>query len=189
MKSTAEQLYIVHRSFYPAGSHVGGWISNIYPNLSAAQQGARVYLNSATDGRALPCTFTDGSASYEITIHPLQLPEHLCSDHGNVGWVINMTSWPNQLGLLRCPVEWDMVSRFTYEEACEHAAFLAHRSCDLAACFECQLLVVHDQTDMPHWFGENEVETHFTVQVFKRILISDEMENLRADLVAIDLVE
>jgi hypothetical protein len=95
-----EQLYVVHRSFYPAGAHVGGWVSKTYPNLSAAQQGARMYLNDATDDGALPCTFTDGSESYKVITHSLQLAKNLRPNHGNVGWVINMTSWPNYLGSL-----------------------------------------------------------------------------------------
>jgi hypothetical protein len=170
----AERLYVVQRSFYPAGAHVDAWVSNVYPNLSAAQQGARMYLNGATDDAesALPCTFTDGSKSHEVSIHPLRLPQYLQSDHGDIGWVVALTSWPNHIEALRCPVEWDVVSRFTYENACEHAAVLAYRSCDLVARMECQLLVLHDETDMPHWFGEKEVETHFTIRVFERIFYS-----------------
>jgi len=185
----AKQLYVVHRSFYPAGADVDGWVSNVYPDLSAAQQGARMYLNGVTDDSALPYTFTDGLESHEVSIHPLRAPEHLQSDHEDLGWVVALTSWPDHIGALRCPVECDMVSGFTYEEACEHAAALAHRSCDLAVRMECQPIVVHDEADMPHWFGMYEAETHFTIRVSRRAFFSDEMEDLTEDLGAIDLVE
>lgn len=187
----AEHLYVIQRSFYPAGAHVDAWVSNVYPNLSAAQQGARTYLNGATDDAesALPCTFTDGSQSHEVSIHPLQLPEHLQSDQRDLGWVVALTLWPSHIRALRSPVEWDMVSGSTYEDACEHAAALVYRSCDLVARMERQLLVLHDETDMPHWFGEEEVETHFPIRVFESIFYSHEMLDLTEDLEVTDLVE
>lgn len=193
----AAKVYIIHRSFYPADATIDCWLSNVYSHLAAAYHCAQGVRDDAKEegatgvygGDTFPCIITTDSYNCKISIHPVSLPEHARTDFGNLGYVVVWTSQSLRLGATQCPVESDTTSRFTYEATCKHVAALAHRSSELSPRVSCQLMIMHEEQDMPHWYGVKVHNTDFSIDVFDRTLYLNEVEDLTEDPGTIDLVE
>ncbi|KAF1925669.1 uncharacterized protein M421DRAFT_235120 [Didymella exigua CBS 183.55] len=194
MASTEAQIFIVHRSFNPSGAYVDSWLSNFYADLSSVQHCAqRVRDDVENDGAeaintdgAFSFTMTYPSYTCDISIHPLLLPEHM---QPNCGYVVCWTCWPSHLVASLCPVDRDLVSRFTGDEARGHAAALAYHSSHQSAGVDSHLTVVHNQCGLPRRFGESEAHTHFTIEVFRRSVILGEVQDRTEDLGVMSLKE
>mgnify|MGYP004498581731 CR=1 FL=1 len=135
-------------------------------------------------------TIDSGMCTHKISVQPLRLPDDVHPDQQGLGYVVAATSWNTQTRSLECPVTWDIRSRFTLEDACETAAVMAYNCTDQSLNTPSRLTVIHDADGMPHWAGQEKVETRFTVDVFDRSFSFDrEMDEMTRGLKVMGLIE
>ncbi|KAH6625621.1 hypothetical protein C7974DRAFT_414121 [Boeremia exigua] len=174
MASMAGQLYVIQRSTFPAQTNIRCLFSAVFSEESSALEHAQRMHEACTnfggesDNRESPYAYTIdlGTSTHRICVHPIRLPDTF-PEQEELGWIVATLSWPTHARSLTCPMQWDIRSRFTLEDACETAAVLAYNCTNQSANASSLLVVCHDADGMPHWTGQRE-GTKFRIDVFDR---------------------